>query len=406
MNLGLYTFIVYTLITLILLFVIVTLILRERRLKKMHDHLSHQFDETALILESLDDGLLECDRDMVIIRLNHAAEKILGVEASQIVNRPVDEHGAAEGVDKLLSNVLFPPKQAIVGGGKSYSHDVIWGSPEKRKLRIYTIPKNDPKTKVLSGYIKIIRDVTLETVVQEHKTELVSIVSHQLLTPLTGIKWLAKSLLDGDGGSLNEKQAEMARRTLAAADQTVSLVTDILDVSKVEQAGFSYKKEVLDIIPAVRETIASRREKAEIHNVRLDGQFELASRTIAFDHERIDIALSNLIDNAIDYSPKGSTIEIRVKDNGTGVRIEVADHGIGIPEAEGQKLFSKFYRAENAKRVRTGGTGLGLYLARSIVEAHGGKISYISKQNEGTTFIVELPEGTPTPPAKSQNALV
>lgn len=375
----------YSLITFILLVVILILGLKNRRLRKDREQASHQFDEATLILESLRDGLIECDSAMVATRINPAAETILGIEASQIINRAIDRD-SINPTDKLLASVLFRPKDA-----EGASYDIFLASPSETKLRIFTIPKTEPHTKTLLGYIKIIRDVTIETVVEKHKNDLISIVSHQLLTPLTGVKWILKSLISGDSGPVVPKQAEMIKKGLVVNEDMIGLVTDILDVTKVEQASFSYKKAPYDIIQFVREVITSRKEKAETRNIKLEEKFSISNKEVAFDKERMGIALGNLLDNGIDYSPSGTSVGVGVAITPSSVDISVTDKGIGIPEKEREHLFAKFYRAENAKRVRSGGTGLGLYLAKHITEDHGGKVTINSKEGEGSTFTLSLP---------------
>jgi len=381
----------YALITLLLIFTIVALALRIHRLSGGHKELQHNFDETSLILESLNDGLLECDTEMIVLRANHATEKILGLDVSQVVNKRIDPLNPGSPNEKILATVLFPPKDTHVQDGQSYSYDVLLPSLQK-KLRIFTILKTNRGSKNITGFIKIIRDVSIETVVEGHKNDLISVVSHQLLTPLSGIKWICKSLLDGDSGPLNERQAQIIKRGLLASVDMIELVTDILDATKVEQAQFAYKKERYDLVAFIKELTVSRAEKAGMREIKIDEQLPSTVKEMSFDRERMSIALGNILDNAIDYSPDGTHVNVALNFGAGKAEIAISDKGIGVPEAEYSHLFTKFYRADNAKRVRTGGTGLGLYLAKHIIEEHGGNISFRSKQNEGTTFTISLPD--------------
>jgi signal transduction histidine kinase len=322
---------------------------------------------------------------MIPVRINHAVEIMLGVEASTIVNRNVELGVSSTPIDKTLASIIYSPK----GSGESY--DVFLPAPHNLKLRIFTIPKNNPRTKVQTGYIKILRDVTIETVVEQHKNDLISIVSHQLLTPLTGMKWIFKSLVAGDMGPLAPKQEDILKKGSEANEGMIDLVTDILDTAKVEQARFTYKIELSNIVATCHEVVVSRQEKAVTRSVTMVESYAIMEKVLKYDAERMNIALSNIIDNALDYSQKGSKIEVKIAPLLDGVTISIADHGIGIPEKAMARIFSKFYRAENAKRVRTSGTGLGLYLTKHIIEDHGGKIDINSKEGEGTTITVTLP---------------
>lgn len=375
---------VYTLITLILLVVVVALVIKGYRLQKASQQVSHQFDEATLILESLHDGLIECDSDMIPLRVNHATESMLGIEANKIVSRAIDPSNPANEIDKLLGMILYPPNR------ESSSYDVFLPAPSETKLRIFTVPKNNLGTKTVSGYIKIIRDVSIEMIVEKHKSDLVSIVSHQLLTPLTSVKWLLKSLLSGDAGPILEKQSDALKKGLSVNENMIGLVTNILDVTKVEQANFTYKKVSLDIVPFLREVISSRKEKAQIRNVRVEERFSASSVNLIFDKERMAIAFGNILDNAIDYSPMGVSILVTLLVSNGKVEIGIEDKGIGIPKTALSQLFTKFYRADNAKRTRTSGTGLGLYLAKYIIEDHGGIITVNSRESEGSVFTITL----------------
>jgi len=397
---------VYTLITLLLIIGIVSLAVRNRRLHTHVKQLAHEFDETSVILESLNDGLIECDRDMVIVRMNHPAEKLIGVEAASVVNRRLNDNVAQTPGEKVLSQVLHPPKDAATNRTQSFNYDMYTDGDEPKKLRVYTIPKTDPSSKTLLGYIKIVRDVSIETLIETHKNDLVSIVSHQLLTPLTGIKWILKSVLDGDAGAVTPKQNEMLRKGIGANEQMVGLVADILDVSKVEQAKFAYKFEPVDIGAFVTKLVTDNQEKAGVKQIHIEQSIQTSGKLITLDKERAGIAISNVIGNAIDYSPAGSSITVSARATDTGVAIDVKDRGIGVPPGEQDKLFVKFYRAENAKRVRTTGTGLGLYLAKHIINAHGGSVTYTSKEGEGATFTINLPHTPRDKEGKPQAAFV
>lgn len=375
----------YFLITLFLIGLVFHFWFKARRIQHSGEFISNQFDETTTVLESLHDGLIELDNQMIPIRVNHAVEVMLGVEASSIVNRNIERSETSSQIDKNLASIIFPPKEGDV------SYDVLLSAPRDLKIRVFTVPKTNPRTKSPSGYIKILRDVTIETVVEQHKNDLVSIVSHQLLTPLTGMKWIFKSLLAGDMGPLPPKQEEILRKGSEANDGMIDLVTDILDTTKVEQARFTYKIESGNIVATAHEVVVSRQEKAAARGVTLEESAVIKEKILKYDKERMGIALANIIDNALDYSQKGSMVAVNISPQADGVSIAVVDHGIGIPEKAQARLFSKFYRADNAKRVRSTGTGLGLYLAKHIVDDHGGKIAVSSREGEGTTITLVLP---------------
>ena len=161
-----------------------------------------------------------------------------------------------------------------------------------------------------------------------------------------------------------------------------------------------------DIVAFVRDCAITHNEKAQTRSITIKTNLSLAAKIMVFDVERMNIALSNLIDNAINYSPVGTTVEVSLTADAKSTTITVRDHGIGIPETENKGLFAKFYRGENAKRVRTSGTGLGLYLTKHIIEAHGGSISYQSNQTDGTIFTILLPDKGPVTPTALEGTFI
>ncbi len=381
----------YVIINVVLILIIVSLAIKLARARSLYKRVTHQFDETSIILDSLRDGLIECDQALVPTRVNHATETMLGIEASSIVGRSVNRQAPANASDAILAKILFTPKDATNQGG-DLSYDVYIDQTNEKKLRVFTIPKTEPVHKTLTGYIKIIRDVTIEEVVDNHKSDLISIVSHQLLTPLTGLKWILKSILVGDGGVVNEKQASLLRKGLVASEGMISLVDDILDVTKIEQAKHTYKKDIVNVNAFMQGLITSRSEKAKARNITI--KYSPATNgevTAVFDKERLGIALDNILDNALDYSRSETSVELDLSTTNDKVRFTIKDGGIGIPDTAKTQLFTKFYRGDNAKRVRTSGTGLGLYIAKHIIEDQNGTISVSSEEGKGSTFTIEMP---------------
>ena len=401
----------YTLLSVVLVLWVIWLIAKNYRLKKQKTRIAHEFDDTSFILENLNDGLIELDTDLTIMRVNKTTENILGVEATEIVKRRIERNKTSTDLDKMLADILLPPDSVTkvqlrnpdTLGGTVYTHDVKISFPEERKVRIFTIPKTDRKTKRLIGYVKIVRDVSIEDVVEKHKSDIVSIVSHQLLTPLTGVKWILDGILAGDMSVFSDKQITDLRKGLSANESMIELVNDLLDITKVEQSKFNYMFKKADIVAFLIETIGDIKSKADAKSITLVPRYHAEKELVVFDHDRLKIALTNLIDNAINYSPAGKEVSIGTELKGPTIEISVTDRGIGIPDKDKEHLFSKFYRANNAKEIRQDGTGLGLYLAKHVAEDHGGEIRVLSKEGEGSTFILVLPTRGQPPPKESSD---
>jgi signal transduction histidine kinase len=225
------------------------------------------------------------------------------------------------------------------------------------------------------------------------KSDFVSVAAHQLRTPLTGVKWSYAALLDPKTGPLNKDQKQLLEDGLAAITNTVDLINDLLNVAHVEEGKYKFDFKRQSLLPIAQQAIAGLKMVADEKKITLFSKMpDSGLPDLNLDGEKIQLALTNLVDNAIKYTPEGGRIDFMVSQEQGLVKIVVQDSGIGIPKSQKGRLFTKFFRAENAVGVQTSGTGLGLYMVKSIIERHGGKISVDSAEGKGSTFIITLPE--------------
>lgn len=388
----------YTLITILLLSLAITYWHKSVRLKRTNSFFLNERDQISFILENLSDGLIEYDTEMAVVRMNRAAEKIFGIPAVDLVRKKIEQE-PTDPKFRDLSIVTFPKigenskliKDDSVAQGAVRIEEISTPAPNERKLKVYTITRVFNASGSVSGSIKFIRDVTKEESVSQAKSDLVAVVAHQLRTPLSGIKWVFTSLLGGDFGPLTDEQKKFLTQGEEANEGLLGLVEDILDVSRIEEGRVEYKFETVDLAAFMRSLADSFIAEAKEKNISLALDLPSEKVLVPFDQKRIRLALGNLIDNAIAYSDKDTTIAIGLKKEADTVVMSVRDSGIGIPEEAKKKLFGKFFRADNAVKVRTRGTGLGLFLAKSIAESHGGNIRFESEVGKGTTFFITLP---------------
>lgn len=224
------------------------------------------------------------------------------------------------------------------------------------------------------------------------KSDFVSVAAHQLRTPLSGVKWVLKLLLDGDLGPTTDYQKRMLERGIEANEKMIQLVNDLLNVSRIENGKFGYKFEKNDFAKFLKTLIdnADLPSKDRNIDVRLDVRGEAVTEFF-FDPEKLLIALQNIVDNALKYTLPGGTVTVAVEKQGDYVEIKVTDTGVGIPKADLPKLFSKFFRAANVIHLQTDGSGLGLFITKNIIVRHGGQIWVDSVEGKGTTITVVLP---------------
>ncbi len=232
--------------------------------------------------------------------------------------------------------------------------------------------------------------------IDQTKSQFVSIAAHQLRTPLSGIKWVLKLMLDGDMGSISSEQHGFIEKAYDANERMIRLVGDLLDVSRIEEGKFGYQFATGDLAALVKKVLDEYSLQVEAHNLSLVFKPPKTPLPLMFfDKDRLQLVLVNLLDNAINYTPAGGNIRVSVEYSGGLANVSVIDNGVGIPESQMPRIFNKFFRGSNVVRLQTDGTGLGLYISKNIIEAHGGTITIVSEEGKGTTVSFVIPAKLP-----------
>jgi signal transduction histidine kinase len=223
------------------------------------------------------------------------------------------------------------------------------------------------------------------------KSEFISIVSHQLRAPLSNLGWAIELLMSGRLGKIEARQIEYFRILKENSTRMKELVQDLLIVSRIETATLPLKKRWFSLEGLINELISEFQPFAEASNVKIEFKPVKNLPEIFADPSQIKLALENLLDNSIRYSKDRGKVMIRLEPKNKKLYFEIKDNGVGIPKEDQRYIFQKFFRSENVLRYQTQGSGLGLYISKSIIEKSGGKMGFKSEENKGSTFWFALP---------------
>ena len=340
-------------------------------------------DKTAAIVSSFSDGLILLDYKDNIFSINPAAEELLGLKEKEFIGKPLKS---------IIPSVKITKARAIMsvfGDGLK----AIYRQPVKLADNLITEISVIMLTSAGKdmGHLIILHDITREKMVEKMKTDFVSLAAHQLRTPLSIIKWSISMLTKGDFGKLNKKQDEVVRNTFQSNERLISLVNNLLNVTRMEDGRYLYKRAKADMREIISAVLNTNKDEFEKRGIIIEYKRPVDFPEIMIDSEKIKIVIQNLVDNATKYSPRARKIKINLQKEDNGIRFEIRDFGVGIPEQQQGKIFQKFFRADNAVTMNTIGTGLGLFLSKNIIEAHGGSIGFKSEENKGTAFYFSLP---------------
>ncbi|MCS7179337.1 MAG: ATP-binding protein [Anaerolineae bacterium] len=347
------------------------------RLLERTQALEETLGQLRAILASIGDGVILEDAQGNLIPLNAAAEYLLNELASHFIMSPLRELPAADVRPDSADNPWLVESRRFQIGNKVVSaHSAIVRTEEGQRL----------------GTVIVLRDVTAEVEAEQLKDAFVAHVSHELRTPLTAIRGYSNLLLAGAGGPLSDQQQSFLQTIAHHTEALIAMIGTLLDFSEMEAGGrLALRKRPVALRTLVEELAREWRPRLEASG--LNFQVEIPDRlpSIHADSERLRWALINLLRNASQYTPQGGTIALRITAQDDGLVLEVADTGTGIPPEVQRHLFTRFYRGIPAADDTVRGLGLGLYITRAIVEAHGGQIQVFSEPGTGSTFRIYLP---------------
>jgi PAS domain S-box-containing protein len=344
---------------------------------ELYQRVALERERSVAILANTADGIVAIDRDGNVVLWNSAAERITGVPAPVALGRsPVD----------VLQRSLEAPDPDAPGDRLvpiMRGREEVWLSVTEAVMR-------DPLGAV-AGRIFAFRDISGDRLVEQVKSDFVSTVSHELRTPLTSIYGFAETLLRQDVMFGEEERQTFLRYIASESQRLTSIVDTLLNVARLDTGDLQVnlaETDVRDVVGEVLETVTA----AEVNEHRFVVELPDEPLAAKADPEKLRQVCSILVDNALRYSPEGGTVTVGAARRRDTVEVSVADEGIGIPQADQEQIFRKFYRGADAElRAGAGGTGLGLFIARGLVTAMGGRIWVSSREGEGSRFAFELP---------------
>lgn len=338
-------------------------------------------DKTLAIITNFTDGLLVLDKENRVLIINPKAEEFLKVKKKEIVGQLISKLAQFPNCKPLIDLLKRENK-------KIFRRELL--IKENLILEISTVLITKEKKKLET--LIILHDITREKMVEKTKNEFVSIAAHQLRTPLSAIKWTMRMLLDKDLGEITEEQKNFIEKAYKSNEKMIRLINDLLDLSKIEEGRYLYEHTPCQIKNIVQSVIDYYQEIIDKKKLKI--KFNTPKKKlpqVIVDKEKIKLAIQNLLDNAIKYTPSHGEIIISLKYAKKEIEFSIKDTGIGIPKDQQKRIFSKFFRTVETTKMETDGTGLGLFIAKNIIKAHKGKIWFDSLEAKGTTFYFTLP---------------
>lgn len=357
-----------------------------------HEPSSEEHAETQALFTSIGDGAITTDKFGRITRINPMALSILGFEEAEMLGEWFPKKIVAVNAENTPVNLIDRPITKAFLTGHSISDKTYYRRKSGDIVPVYVSVSPILINGRPLGAIEVFRDITIEEEIDRMKSEFISLASHQLRTPLSAIKTYSHMLADGYMGQVTPTQKKSLRTIIAATSRMNELISTLLNITRMESGTIAVTPKMLRVDKAVEEVIKETALLAKDKQInvvfKVEGKGDMSLRT---DQLILKEIVTNLLTNAVKYTPEGGKVCVTVRARTASMHIEVADSGWGIPAQEQEQIFTKFFRAQNILKRETTGTGLGLYLVKGLVDALDGRIVFTSTEGKGTVFSVTLP---------------
>lgn len=359
---------------------------------ELYNEVNARRERWEAVFKFADEAIVIFDKEGQIAGFNPAAGKLTGHGDADVIGKPflsVVKPVSPEGVDL---SAMSPIKQVLSEGElvakslqliQTKAGNTVW-------TEISYSPIFDEAGRPSSG-IAVISNVQREREIEAIKSDFISIVSHELRTPLTAIKGFLSMLLQRDFGSLSDKQSHFLTRVYQTNQRMIGLVEDLLDMSYIESGKIKLKIAPLAVEPIISDVVTELASKGFERQIMIKVNRKHKLPLVLADEVRLRQILVNLVDNAIKYSLPGGEVVVDFHVHGSDLVTTIKDQGVGISQANMERLFQRFGRIYNPMSMQAGGTGLGLYIVKNLVESHSGKIWVTSREGKGSRFNFSLP---------------
>ncbi len=348
--------------------------------------------EAEALFTSIGDGAISTDEFGRITRVNPMAQHLLGYKEEELIGAWFPKKIVAVDFDDAPVNLIDRPITKAFLTGRPVSDKLYYRCKGGSKLPVaITVSPILLNGKPL-GAIEVFRDITLEHEVDRMKSEFISLASHQLRTPLSAIKTYTHMLSDGYMGELNTAQKNSLDTIIGASDRMNELISTLLNITRMESGTVAVNMKSVRAESLAKEVVKELSLAAGSKAIKLSSSVSPKTGIkITTDALILKEVMTNLISNAIKYTPEKGSVSIKLRKRSGNIIIEVTDSGWGIPKFAQDQIFSKFFRAHNIVKRETTGTGLGLYLVKGLIDALGGRIWFNSEEGKGTSFFISLP---------------
>lgn len=351
------------------------------------EHLHKYF--LAAIVESSQDSIVTINLNRVITTWNKAAENLYGYMAEEVIGKSLEMVMLPEDFVDLIDKVKSIKDEVPV---PIYDTIRLHKNGNQADLQIALSPVRNANGDII-GISTIARDITEAKLSEQLKEEFIAVASHELKTPVTSIKAYSELLLEMLKNDADQSSYAVLTKLNAQIDRMTELIKTLLDTTKLAAGDVLLNKELFDIDYLIKEQIEGLQYLSSEHKIIFESVKPIL---VTADRKLVGQVITNLVSNAIKYSPEGGQVLVSSLQTCEGVKVNVQDFGIGVPEGLNNKIFERYFRANAPSTTKTSGVGLGLYITAQIIHQHGGEIFVESKEGLGSTFSFTIPQLSPS----------